>query len=206
MNRNYLYKLSQLVLMVTFILGMTGCDEGFVNLFSEDISEGEEVMFSTSIPRTSVTRSAKSDYETAMGAYKAVNEAYEFTVGMYTDDGSLIGTSVYQPVAGDKMGTLATKEGETPLYWNSTTVPYGFKASAGSETLNADQSIPENWLLQDRLEGYGYIQKWEGDEETGNPIDRLDAMNYHTAKLATMMTTRRFRSTCNTSVHSSPLY
>ena len=183
MNRNYLYKLSQLVLMVTFILGMTGCDEGFVNLFSEDISEGEEVMFSTSIPRTSVTRSAKSDYETAMGAYKAVNEAYEFTVGMYTDDGSLIGTSVYQPVAGDKMGTLATKEGETPLYWNSTTVPYGFKASAGSETLNADQSIPENWLLQDRLEGYGYIQKWEGDEETGNPIDRLDAMNYHTAKL-----------------------
>ena len=31
--------------------------------------------------------------------------------------------------------------------------------------------------------GYGYIQKWKGDEETGNPLDQLDALNYHTAKL-----------------------
>ena len=36
--------------------------------------------------------------------------------------------------------------------------------------------------MQDRLEGYGYIQKWEGDEETGNPVDQLDALNYHTAR------------------------
>ena len=50
MKRNYLYKLSQLVLMATFILGMTGCNETLDSLFSEDISEGEEVMFTTSLP------------------------------------------------------------------------------------------------------------------------------------------------------------
>ena len=37
MKRNYLYKLSQLVLMATFILGMTGCNETLDSLFSEDI-------------------------------------------------------------------------------------------------------------------------------------------------------------------------
>ena len=170
------------MLMSILVISMASCSELFDDLFPSDKAEAEVVMFTTSIPNTSVTRSAKSDYETAMGAYKAVNEAYEFTVGMYTNDGSLIGTSIYQPVDGDEMGTLTTKEGETPLYWNSTTVPYGFKATAGSETLEADQSTPENWLLQDRLEGYGYIQKWEGDEETGNPVDQLDALNYHTAR------------------------
>ena len=171
------------MLMSILVISMASCSELFDDLFPSDKAEAEVVMFTTSIPNTSVTRSAKSDYETAMGAYKAVNEAYEFTVGMYTNDGSLIGTSIYQPIDGDEMGTLTTKEGETPLYWNSTTVPYGFKATAGSETLEADQSTPEKWLLQDRLEGYGYIQKWEGDEETGNPLDQLDALNYHTAKL-----------------------
>ena len=171
------------MLMSILVISMASCSELFDDLFPSDKAEAEVVMFTTSIPNTSVTRSAKSDYETAMGAYKAVNEAYEFTIGMYTNDGSLIGTSIYQPVDGDEMGTLTTKEGETPLYWNSTTVPYGFKATAGSETLEADQSTPENWLLQDRLEGYGYIQKWKGDEETGNPLDQLDALNYHTAKL-----------------------
>ena len=171
------------MLMSILVISMASCSELFDDLFPSDKAEAEVVMFTTSIPNTSVTRSAKSDYETAMGAYKAVNEAYEFTVGMYTNDGSLIGTSIYQPVDGDEMGTLTTKEGETPLYWNSTTVPYGFKATAGSETLEADQSTPEKWLLQDRLEGYGYIQKWKGDEETGNPLDQLDALNYHTAKL-----------------------
>ena len=171
------------MLMSILVISMASCSELFDDLFPSDKAEAEVVMFTTSIPNTSVTRSAKSDYETAMGAYKAVNEAYEFTIGMYTNDGSLIGTSIYQPVDGDEMGTLTTKEGETPLYWNSTTVPYGFKATAGSETLEADQSTPEKWLLQDRLEGYGYIQKWKGDEETGNPLDQLDALNYHTAKL-----------------------
>lgn len=171
------------MLMSILVISMASCSELVDDLFPSDKAEAEVVMFTTSIPNTSVTRSAKSDYETAMGAYKAVNEAYEFTVGMYTNDGNLIGTSIYQPVDGDEMGTLTTKEGETPLYWNSTTVPYGFKATAGSETLEADQSTPEKWLLQDRLEGYGYIQKWKGDEETGNPLDQLDALNYHTAKL-----------------------
>jgi hypothetical protein len=170
------------MLMGCLVVLLTSCSELLDDLFSNDKAETEVVMFSTSIPNTSVTRSAKSDYETAMGAYKAVNEAYEFTIGMYSDNGSLIGTSIYQPIAGDEMGTLTTKEGETPLYWNSTTVPYGFMATAGSETLQADQSTQANWLLQDRLEGYGYIQKWEGDEDTGNPIDLLDALNYHTAK------------------------
>jgi hypothetical protein len=34
--------------------------------------------------------------------------------------------------------------------------------------------------LQDQLEGYGYIQKWDTDKNA--PLDQLNSLNYHTAK------------------------
>lgn len=166
--------------MACMVVSLSSCRETFENLFSDDIEVGEEVMFTTSLPSVSVTRSAKSDYETQMGAYKAVTDAYEFTVGMYLeDDGSLVGEGVYTPSTG---GALIVKSGTTPLYWPSTIKAYGFKAVAGSETLSENQSKQVDWLKQDRLEGYGYIQKWEGDENTGSSLDKLTELNYRTAK------------------------
>ena len=154
MKRNYLYKLSQLVLMAIFILGMTGCNETFSSLFSDDISEGEEVMFSTSLSTKAVTRSFEG--------YSLPKEKYQFTIGMYTDDTHKVDSGIYNTIIDDEVGTL---EAETPLYWHSTTTAYGFKATAGTTDLEADQTTEENWLLQDRLEGeadgYRIAKDWK---------------------------------------------
>ena len=178
---NYIYKLSQLVLMISFAFSLTSCRETFDDLFSSDIAEGEEVMFTTSLPSASVTRSTQYEYNTQMAAYKTVSEAYEFTISMYAESSAApIGSSIYQLDSLDTTGLLCSKAGTTPLYWPSTTVPYAFKATAGTETLETDQSTKAQWLLQDQLEGYGYIQKWDTDKSA--PLDNLNALNYHTAK------------------------
>ena len=179
MKINYLNKLSQLALMTTFILMMTGCTEALSNFFSDDIEEGEEVLFTTALPSVATTRTTEAEYIEQMSAYKAVTEAYEFTVKMY-EGGNVVGTSTYKPAGGDSIGTLSTKENATPLYWTSTTTPYAFKAVAGTKTLDADQSSSNKWLFQDRLEGYGYVQLWDSDK--GEATDKLDDFNYHTAK------------------------
>lgn len=179
MKRNYLYKLSQLVLMITFILGVTGCNETLDSLFSDGISEGEQVMFTTSLPSAPATRGTQKEYEEEMKMFQAVNKAYEFTIDMYAD-GKVVGTGLYSRDTLKTDGTLSPVADETPLYWSSTTVPYAFKAVAGTETLSAVQNTQKDWLQQDRLEGYGYVQLW--DEDNKKPTDDLDALNYHTAK------------------------
>ena len=181
MKINYLYKLSQLALMATCILVMTSCTEALSNFFSDDIEEGEEVLFTTALPSVATTRTTEEEdkYNKQMEAYQAVNKAYEFTVEMY-EGGNVVGTSTYKPAGGDSIGTLSTKENATPLYWTSTTTPYAFKAVAGTKTLDADQSSSDKWLFQDRLEGYGYVQLW--DSENNKSTDDLNALNYHTAK------------------------
>lgn len=160
MNINCLYKLSQLVLMMTFILGVTGCNETLSSLFSDDISEGEEVMFSASLSTNTVTRS--------LDGYILPKEKYQFTIGMYTDDTHKVDSGIYNTIIDDEVGTL---EAETPLYWHSTTTAYGFKATAGTTDLEADQTTEDNWLLQDRLEGeadgYRKARDWKSyNQET----------------------------------------
>lgn len=203
MKRNYLYKLSQLVLMMTFILGMTGCNEAIDSLFSDGISEGEEVMFTTSLPGASATRGAQEDYEEEMNKYQAVNKAYEFTIDMYAD-GKVIGTGTYGPDTLKTDGTLSPKTGHTPLYWSSTTVPYAFKAVAGTEDLSPVQNTQKDWLQQDRLEGYGYVQLW--DENNNNPTDNLDALNYHTAKEWKALNNQSKMVSDNNDLKKIPLY
>lgn len=177
-NKN---RIIQLVLMACFALSMTSCRETIESIFSDDIAEGDEVMFTTSLPTVAVTRSDKDDYQKAMEAYQAVSEAYEFTIEMYEkDNANPVGTCKYGPSESSTIGDLAVKTGETPLYWPSTTKEYGFKATAGTEELDEDQATEAKWLLQDRLEGYGYIQKW--DDDSGSAVDKLDELNYRTAK------------------------
>ncbi|UKK62624.1 fimbrillin family protein [Prevotella communis] len=203
MKRNYLYKLSQLVLMMTFILGMTGCNETIDSLFSDGISEGEEVMFTTSLPGAPATRGAHEDYEEEMNKYQAVNKAYEFTIDMYAD-GKVIGTGTYGPDTLKTDGTLSPKTGHTPLYWSSTTVPYAFKAVAGTEDLSPVQNTQKDWLQQDRLEGYGYVQLW--DENNNTPTDNLDALNYHTAKEWKALNNQSKMVSDNNDLKKIPLY
>lgn len=203
MKRNYLYKLSQLVLMMTFILGMTGCNETIDSLFSDGISEGEEVMFTTSLPGAPATRGAQEDYEEEMNKFQAVNKAYEFTIDMYAD-GKVIGTGTYGPDTLKTDGTLSPKTGHTPLYWSSTTVPYAFKAVAGTEDLSPVQNTQKDWLQQDRLEGYGYVQLW--DENNNNPTDNLDALNYHTAKEWKALNNQSKMVSDNNDLKKIPLY
>ena len=139
MKINYLNKLSQLALMTTFILMMTGCTEALSNFFSDDIEEGEEVLFTTALPSVATTRTTEEEdkYNKQMEAYQAVNKAYEFTIDMY-EDGNVVGTSTYQPAGGDSIGTLSIKSGATPLYWTSTTKPYAFNAVAGTNNKSTD--------------------------------------------------------------------
>lgn len=203
MKRNYLYKLSQLVLMITFILGVTGCNETLDSLFSDGISEGEQVMFTTSLPSAPATRGTQKEYEEEMKMFQAVNKAYEFTIDMYAD-GKVVGTGLYSRDTLKTDGTLSPVADETPLYWSSTTVPYAFKAVAGTEDLSPVQNTQKDWLQQDRLEGYGYVQLW--DENNNNPTDNLDALNYHTAKEWKALNNQSKMVSDNNDLKKIPLY
>ena len=180
MMKSKINKIIQLLLMAILAVVATSCRETFEHIFSDDIEVGEEVMFTTSMANAVVTRSAQSDYDEAMKNYKVVDKAYEFSITMRSKDGNYEKTGEYTIDDDYDNGTL--KGTTTQLYWPSTVVEYGFKAIAGSEELSETQSNVTDWLKQDRLEGFGYIKKWQGDENTGSPIDKIDDFNYRTAK------------------------
>lgn len=171
MIKTYIHRISKIVLMACLVFMTTGCRETIESIFSDDIEEGEEVMFTTSLPTAAVTRADEG--------YSAPKEDYKFTIGMYTE-GSVdpIATGVYHPVSTvtkdedgkilsvtyDANGTLAFEENNA-LYWSSTTTAYGFKATAGTTGLEVDQTDKVKWLLQDRLEGetdgYKTAKEWK---------------------------------------------
>ena len=181
MNINTRNRFFQFLSAICLILITVACNESDINaLFGEN---REEVQFTSALPSLPATRSAKSDYNNRMAAYKAVSDKYEFTIEMYSGDNHLEGISTYHPVEDDNnIGALIVNADATPLYWPSTVTPYAFKATAGTEEVSADQSTVADWLLQDRLEGFGYIPQWIGADDTGAPLDQIDALNYHSAK------------------------
>ena len=151
------------MLIACMAVSLSSCRETFENLFSDDIEEGEEVMFTTSLPTVAtVTR--------ADGAYTAPKEKYQFTIGMYTDELTKVAEGTYNTIVDDEIGTL---EAVTPLYWPSTTTAYGFKATAGNETLETDQTAKDKWLLQDRLEGNAGYYKNAKDWKLYNKESKL---------------------------------
>ena len=181
MKRAFIHKIPTVVLLVSLAMMLEGCSETIEEFFADGFSEHEEVLFTTALPSAAMTRSTQEEYNEQMAVYRAVNDKYEFTVEMYAIGDQLEGSSTYRPLADNNdIGTLTAKTGATPLYWDNLTTPHAFKATAGTEMLADDQSTTANWLLQDRLVGYGYIQKWDVDKAA--PVDQLDALNYHTAK------------------------
>ena len=134
MIKKYIHRITQIVLMACLVFTTTGCRETIMSIFSVDIEEGEEVMFTTSLPTAAaLTRTEPS--------YTAPKENYKFTIGMYTDDTHKVGEGIYNTIINDEIGTL---KAEKPLYWHSTQIAYGFKATAGTTDLKADQSTEEN--------------------------------------------------------------
>lgn len=166
MIKKYIHRITQIVLMACLVFTTTGCRETIMSIFSDDIEEGEEVMFTTSLPTAAaLTRTEPS--------YTAPKENYKFTIGMYTDDTHKVGEGIYNTIINDEIGTL---KAEKPLYWHSTQIAYGFKATAGTTDLEADQTTEEKWLLQDRLEGktdgYKTAKQWKADNEEAGMTDK----------------------------------
>ena len=128
--------------MACLAMALTGCREAMGSLFSEPIEPGDEVAFTATTPQRLSTRSDEEP--------QTLKLPYTLTIGMYKSDGTQEGTNgVYTTTTDDEIGTL---KAVTPLYWPSTQVAYGFKAAAGSEILDTDQTTEEKWLAQDRLE------------------------------------------------------
>ena len=128
------------------IFSLASCERERV-LPLDDIRPGEAVLFSPYVSKAVLTKAADG--------YEPLPEDYSLTVEMYREG---------------EAKALDT----TPLYWPDNVNAYGFKAYAGTEDLEADQSTKEKFLLQDRLEGFGLVKGVAGYEE--------DAINYRVSK------------------------
>lgn len=193
MNNYFGYTYKSLLALV-FLSLLTSCSDAVSSFFEGgEIEKGEAVTFSTLVPDVSVSsRSAQSDWQEKVKAYKAVNREYTFNIEMWKQgEGSVKGTSTYKPISTDengeieynKNGTLQAAEGEIPLYWQDNVSKWGFKATTVSSTdIEADQSDQEKWLYQDKLVGYSYLPIWNGDAETGKEQDNINDINYRTSK------------------------
>lgn len=174
-----------------YILGLLACfssceDErvGVSEPDTEDIIKvGEQVQFATSMQRSASTRTGELN-TALLGKYKTINADYALTVSMLEEGASADAPSCeYAPIKNiseeyDSEGTLKPV-GSAPLLWQSNAKQYAFKAVAGTDVLETDQSTPEKILLQDRLEGYAFSPY---TPENGQP-DVEGKPNYHTSKV-----------------------
>ena len=143
---------------ICVLLALAACQQEVPYVYEEgDIQPGEEVMFTTCMPGTPATRALD------LNTYSPVAKDYLFHVEMFEKDVTdALGNADYVPVktidnevvtyATD--GLLEVASTSTPLYWPGNAKKYGFKATAGTEVLETDQSTDELLLLQDRLLGY----------------------------------------------------
>lgn len=193
--KDYLYKILGSICLV---LAMTGCKEDLTASLSQEdgIKAGEPVQFSTYMPKKALTRTAQEDFETRISTeYLPVAKNYLFTVEMYKEgEADALGSATYVPATtieneGEEDESIVYPTdgslqltGETALYWLDNVNSYGFRATAGSETLAADQSTEALWLQQDRLLGFGFEPVWEGDADAGQQKYNETALNYLTSK------------------------
>ena len=125
----------------------------------EDMSaaqDGEEILFCSNLAGASAT---KADVD--------IPDGYTIQVEMYQNGTeAVIGTASYTTSG----STLVA--GALRLYWPAeSTAEYAFKATAGSTSLEEDQTTLANLRAQDKLLGSAYLT---GDNEND--------LNYHTRK------------------------
>ncbi len=149
-----------LELLCLVIIAGCGSDEISSPLPDDgEIKPGDPVMFTTYVPVRAMTRYADAEeFNAEMAKYKTTTENYAFTYYIY------------------KYGVEGSLALGSQLFWPDNTQAYGFKAIAGTETLDNNQSTKANYLLQDRLEGFGYEPIWSGSA----PVDNIDGLNYRT--------------------------
>ena len=174
-------------LILTFLssLLLTGCTDAVESLFSDNIEEGEEVMFTTYLSENKVYSRAEvshvgDNYTLDNAQYSPIVAGYDFTIKMYErteeedaygEKKKLVGTAKYS--SQDKTAVLKPS---SLLYWPSTQKQYAFEATAGAATLSDKQTTLELVQKQDLLHGYAFEPTITNDEWT----DNLNALNFHT--------------------------
>ena len=138
-----------------------------------DIKPGDPVAFTLLPSVKAQTRTIGPDTE-FVGDYDDIENGYELAIEMFGTSEASKGSAVYS-VTG---GTLNPKIPGSQLYWLDNTQAYGFKATAGTETLGTDQSNATNLRNQDRLEGYAFVPLKDGTTRQYTE----DALNYRTSK------------------------
>ena len=182
--------LTYITFALCIIATLSGCSEKLSEWWNNDAPDmtGEEIVFTSQLPAVvkTTTRATSVDNELLHG-YKPVSEKYEFSISMYKQDGenpTLIGNAaIYSPIDNNTNGDLTST---APLHWQDNVNKYGFEATAGTQSLEAEQDTKEKWLKQDLLKGFGYEPlietTGEGESSTSNKIDKIDALNYRTNK------------------------
>ena len=181
--------MKKLIYIFGLLACLASCSDDFHLFGGEDgeIQTGEKVAFTTNVPKpVAVTRALNTEL---LKGYTTIADDYEISIKMLEGNAQQVGSTapLYIPesatedatVTYDSDGTLKLKAGQTPLLWESNTTKYAFEATAGTTSIETDQTTPENWLAQDRLHGYAFSPF---EPENGEPADRLDAPNYHTSK------------------------
>lgn len=165
----------------------TACTDALEPIAGGETEQGEPVLFTTLVPDGGPSsRGDKEDWVSEMKkSYTPVNEAYTFDIEMWKEGAdAYTGKSVYKPVVDedDSYATDGTLKNvnDAPLYWQDNANKWGFKATAGTETLEALQNTQELWLAQDKLIGYSYLPIW--DDEQNHETDNINAINYRTSK------------------------
>ena len=156
-----LYRISYILGLLCLVLIIAGCSSDEISSPLPDdgeIKPGDPVMFTTYVPVRAMTRYAdEAEFNAEMAKYKTTTEDYDFTYYIYNNARTQLASG-------------------SQLYWPDNTQRYGFMATAGTETLDNDQSIKANYLLQDRLEGFGYEPIWN----VSAPVDNIVGLNYRT--------------------------
>lgn len=138
-----------------------------------DIKPGDPVAFTLLPSVKAQTRTIGPDTE-FVGDYADIENGYDLTIEMFGTGEASKGSAVYS-VTG---GALNPKNLGSQLYWPDNTQAYGFKATAGTETLGTDQSDATNLRNQDRLEGYAFVPLRDGETKYYTE----DVLNYKTSK------------------------
>lgn len=184
------------ILFIALVTALQACTDT-TDLFAGDndgIEAGDAVAFSARVPKVE-SRSAKDDYDALINRFNRVQDDYTFDVEMWEKgdaDGTKIASATYNPTKNtiddvttyDEYGTLT--EASDVMFWPSNVRKYAFHAvsSNSTESIVSDQTTPDAFFQQDRIEGYGYVPGWDEalNEGEGSPIRDLDGLNYMTTK------------------------
>ena len=178
--------LTYITFALCIIATLSGCSEKLSEWWNNDAPDmtGEEIVFTSQLPAVvkTTTRATSVDNELLHG-YKPVSEKYEFSISMFKEgEYNAIKSATYGSIDNNNDGDLTSS---APLHWQDNVNKYGFEATAGTQSLEAEQDTKEKWLKQDLLKGFGYEPLIETTGEGENQTvtkDKIDALNYRTNK------------------------